>query len=92
MANPITATTTTRDSESTADGSPDAETAAQLLERERDPLIHDWFALVQKQEDLTAIPMSYADCTAHLPRLLAGCDCTAAPEVLDQSCYVHRCR
>ncbi len=71
MASPITATTTTRDSESTADGSPDAETAAQLLERERDPLIHDWFALVQKQEDLTAIPMSYADRTAHLPRLLA---------------------
>jgi hypothetical protein len=69
MANPITATTTTAILNQPRTGSPDTETAAQLLER--DPLIHDWFALVQKQEDLTAIPMSYADRTAHLPQLLA---------------------
>jgi hypothetical protein len=71
MANPITATTTTAILNEPRTGSPDTETAAQLLERERGPLIHDWFALVQKQEDLTAIPMSYADRTAHLPQLLA---------------------
>jgi len=71
MANPITATTTTAILNQPRTGSPDTETAAQLLERERDPLTHDWFALVQKQEDLTAIPMSYADRTAHLPQLLA---------------------
>ena len=37
------------------------ETVAQILERERDALIHDWRALVEKQEDLMAIPLSYQD-------------------------------
>jgi PAS domain S-box-containing protein len=46
------------------------ETVAQILERERDALIHDWLALVEKQEDLMAIPLSYQDRTAHLPQLL----------------------
>lgn len=71
MPNPITTTTTTAILNQPRAGSPGTETAAQLLERERDPLIHDWFALVQKQEDLTAIPVSYADRTAHLSQLLA---------------------
>ncbi len=38
---------------------------AQILERERDQLIHDWLALVEKQEDLMSIPLSYEDRTAH---------------------------
>jgi len=45
------------------------ESVAQVLERERDPLIHEWLALVEKQEDLMAIPLSYADRTGHLPQL-----------------------
>jgi hypothetical protein len=46
------------------------ETVAQILERERDALIHDWLALAEKQEDLMAIPLSYQGRTAHLPQLL----------------------
>ena len=45
------------------------ESVAQVLERERDPLIHEWLALVEKQEDLMAIPLSYEDRTGHLPQL-----------------------
>jgi RsbT co-antagonist protein rsbRD N-terminal domain len=48
-----------------------SETVAQVLERERDSLIHEWLALVKKQEDLMAIPLSYQDRTGHLPQLLA---------------------
>jgi RsbT co-antagonist protein rsbRD N-terminal domain len=44
---------------------------AQILERERDPLIHEWLALVKKEEDLMTIPLSYEDCTGHLPELLS---------------------
>jgi len=47
------------------------ESVAQILDRERDSLIHDWFALVEEQEDLMSIPLSYEDRTAHLPQLLA---------------------
>jgi hypothetical protein len=48
-----------------------AETVAQILERERDPLIHEWLGLVEKQEDLMAVPLNYEDRTGHLPQLLA---------------------
>src|ERR1700675_2816511 len=48
-----------------------SETVTQVLERERDSLIHGWLALVEKQEDLMAIPLSYQDRTGHLPQLLA---------------------
>src|ERR1035437_9731176 len=47
------------------------ETVAQILERERDSLIHEWLALVEKQEDLMAFPLSYVDRTGPLPQLLA---------------------
>jgi RsbT co-antagonist protein rsbRD N-terminal domain len=47
------------------------ETVAQVLEREQDPLIHDWLALVEKQEDLMTIVLNYEDRTGHLPQLLA---------------------
>ena len=51
--------------------SANTETVAEILERERDPLIREWLGLVEKQEDLMAIPLSYADRTGHLPQLLA---------------------
>jgi len=47
------------------------ESVAQVLERERDALIHEWLGLVEKQEDLMAISLSYEDRTGHLPQLLA---------------------
>jgi hypothetical protein len=47
------------------------ETVAQILERERDPLIHERLALVEKQEDLMAVPLTYEDRTGDLPQLLA---------------------
>lgn len=50
--------------------SADAETLAQILEREQGSLIHDWFTLVEKQEDLTAFPLSYEERCGHLPQLL----------------------
>jgi len=51
--------------------STDTESVAQILERERDPLIREWLALVERQEDLMAIPLNYQDRTGHLPQLLA---------------------
>ena len=65
----MTKTTTAKSSRARAI-SADTETVAQILERERDALIHDWLALVEKQEGLMAIPLSYQDRTAHLPQLL----------------------
>jgi RsbT co-antagonist protein rsbRD N-terminal domain len=47
------------------------QTVAQVLDREKDSLIHEWLALVEKQEDLMSIPLSYGDRTGHLPQLLA---------------------
>jgi hypothetical protein len=46
------------------------ETVADILERELDPLIHDWMQLVEKQDDLMAITLGYEDRTGHLPALL----------------------
>ena len=46
------------------------ESVAEVLERERDALVHDWMTLVEKQEDLMAIPLSYEERTGHLPNLL----------------------
>jgi hypothetical protein len=51
--------------------SANTESVARILERERDPLIHEWLALVEKQEDLMAIPLTYEDRTGHLPQLIA---------------------
>src|ERR1700730_1327415 len=48
-----------------------AETVAQILERELDPLIHEWLGMVEKQEDLMTIKLSYEERTGHLPQLLA---------------------
>ena len=46
------------------------ESVADILERELDPLIHDWMQLVEKQDDLMAITLGYEDRTGHLPKLL----------------------
>lgn len=46
------------------------ERVANILEREQDALIHEWLALVEKQEDLMTIPLSYEARTGHLPALL----------------------
>src|ERR1700676_304808 len=47
------------------------ESVAQILERELDPLIHEWLGMVEKQEDLMTIKLSYEERTGHLPQLLA---------------------
>jgi len=46
------------------------ESVADILERELNPVIHDWLALVEKQEDLMSVALSYEDRTGHLPALL----------------------
>jgi len=46
------------------------ESVADILERELKPVIHDWLALVEKQEDLMSITLTYEDRTGHLPALL----------------------
>jgi RsbRD-like negative regulator of sigma factor len=47
-----------------------AESVADLLESQLDSIIHEWLARVEKEPDLTIIPMSYQDRTGHLPQLL----------------------
>lgn len=42
------------------------------MEREQGGLIHEWLSLVEKQEDLMTIPLSYETRTGHLPMLLRG--------------------
>jgi hypothetical protein len=46
------------------------ESVADILERELEPVIYDWMRLVEKQEDLMSIALSYEDRTGHLPALL----------------------
>jgi hypothetical protein len=63
--------TTTAEPHSERAGSANTATVAQVLEREQDQLIHDWLALVEKQEDLMTIALNYEDRTGHLPQLLS---------------------
>jgi hypothetical protein len=46
------------------------ESVADILERQLNNVIHDWMMLVEKQEDLMSIALSYEDRTGHLPALL----------------------
>jgi hypothetical protein len=46
------------------------ESIADILERELGAVIHDWMKLVEQQEDLMSIALSYEDRTGHLPALL----------------------
>jgi hypothetical protein len=47
------------------------ESVASILERDLDPTIQGWMKLVERDEELTCIPLSFADRTGHLPNLLA---------------------
>ena len=46
------------------------QSVADILERELEVIIHDWMRLVEKQEDLMIITLSYEDRAGHLPALL----------------------
>jgi hypothetical protein len=44
---------------------------ASILEQDLDSTIHDWLDLVEQDEELTCIPLTFEDRTGHLPNLLA---------------------
>ena len=46
------------------------ESAADILERELDATIHEWVRLVEKNPELSCIPLNYEERTGHLPKLL----------------------
>jgi RsbT co-antagonist protein rsbRD N-terminal domain len=46
------------------------ESVADILERELDKVIQEWLIRVEKEPDLTAIPLNFQDRTGHLPQLL----------------------
>jgi hypothetical protein len=54
------------------DGTPPAAAAsvADILEHHLDGVISDWLALVEKQEDLMQISLTFEERTGHLPQLL----------------------
>jgi CheY-like chemotaxis protein len=47
------------------------ESVASILEHNLDVTIQNWMALVEQDEELTCIPLSFEDRTGHLPNLLA---------------------
>jgi CheY-like chemotaxis protein len=47
------------------------KSVANLLEQDLDTTIRDWMALVEQDEELTCVPLSFDDRTGHLPNLLA---------------------
>jgi hypothetical protein len=46
------------------------ESVADILERDLDAVIREWLMRVDKEPELTAIPLSFEDRTGHLPQLL----------------------
>jgi CheY-like chemotaxis protein len=48
-----------------------AESVASILEHDLDATIQDWTALVEHDEELTCIPLSFEDRAGHLPNLIA---------------------
>jgi RsbRD-like negative regulator of sigma factor len=46
------------------------ESVADILEHNLDAVIREWLSRVDKEPDLTAIPLSFEDRTGHLPQLL----------------------
>jgi hypothetical protein len=46
------------------------ESVADILERDLDAVIQEWLTRVDKEPELTAIPLSFEDRTGHLPQLL----------------------
>jgi hypothetical protein len=51
-------------------GAVSVESVADTLERELRTLIGEWFSRVQKEPELTRIPLNYEERTGHLPRLM----------------------
>jgi hypothetical protein len=51
-------------------GSVNVESVADILERELHPLIEAWLIRVEKESDLTQIPLSHDERTGHLPHLI----------------------
>jgi CheY-like chemotaxis protein len=47
------------------------ESVASILERDLGATIDDWMTLVEKDEELTCIPLSFEERAGHLPNLLA---------------------
>jgi hypothetical protein len=46
------------------------ESVANILERELDAVIQDWLSRVEKEPDLSSIPLDFEARTGHLPQLL----------------------
>src|ERR1700726_2240398 len=46
------------------------ESVAEILERELPNVIQDWLSRVEKESDLTCIPLTFEERTGHLPQLL----------------------
>jgi hypothetical protein len=46
------------------------DSVADILESKIDDVIHEWFARVEKEPDLTSISLSLEERTGHLPQLL----------------------
>jgi hypothetical protein len=46
------------------------ESVADILEHDLDGVIQDWLSRVEKEPDLTCIPLSFEERTGHLPQLL----------------------
>ncbi len=46
------------------------ESVADILERDLDAVIQDWLTRVEKEADLTCIPLNFEERTGHLPQLL----------------------
>jgi hypothetical protein len=51
-------------------GAVSVESVADILERQLDSVIQEWLMRVEKEPDLTAIPLNFEDRTGHLPQLL----------------------
>jgi CheY-like chemotaxis protein len=47
------------------------ETVATILEHDLDATINDWISLVEHDDELTCVPLSFEDRTGHLPNLIA---------------------
>jgi hypothetical protein len=46
------------------------KTVADIIEHQLDVVIQEWLARVEKEPELTAIPLNYEERTGHLPQLL----------------------
>jgi hypothetical protein len=51
-------------------GAGPTETVADIIERKLEVVIKEWLARVEKEPELTAIPLNYQERTGHLPQLL----------------------